>query len=394
MFAGPYCRTSGRRRRYTEQHALLSQKRNTDAGRGIWTDQLDPLIRSFNIKRETGWLEFTAVTKKGSVSDFGTPQPIGRTGRKTNDPVCMGRDPLPHPQGAISIEKGLTTLAFVAGGTPNNIGYESDGDIPRVYQFAVAGAQMQKVVAQKDGTHLIHSNKSPHIRKFPMQGSPNFDFQTTGPQPKAGGAPPNLIIVSKPPGTVRLDFPFMSSAFLTPRIEQGQWRATGDFTPTKPVLKGAQVHLEVADEELRGGVKLDAAALRAALPVPGLVIDPVTLEIGIANGDWHATGGFGFRYGNLVKGSLEASFANGVQAKGIAELMIPGIDEARGEVWIREGRFGGKITVAAKQLRFPNVKDAKLTATIQDGVMSGDGSVVMSIPSLDDVTLKFAANRR
>jgi hypothetical protein len=363
---------------------LLSQDRNEHAGSQI-AGQLRSLKTTYGIDdSSSSWLEFTdAIVKPGTASEA------------TADPQCLtGEEPLKEPGGATTPGAGLQTLAFVAGGAPNRTGHEASGAVPRVHRFAVAGAEMETVAPQPDGAHVIHSTISSRIKHFPVQGPRNFDFKTRGPQPSGPGNGPELYIVTTPPNTVRLDFPFLSTALLTPRLEGGQWKASGDFTPTLPVLNQTRVHLDVADEKLDGALIVNADALKRALPVPGLTIDPVSLQVQIQNGEFSASGGFGFRYGTMARGSVNASFSprTGFEATGTVDLLIPGMDNARGEVWIRSGRFGGRLTVDASKLRFPAVQSANLTVLIGDGVLSGTGTVNLAIPGLRNTSLTFRAN--
>jgi len=360
---------------------LLEQHRNETAGSQI-AGQLRSLRTAYGIEESsTSWLEFRrVVTKPGTAA--------------SPDPQCLtGEEPLKQPGGATTPGSGLQTLAFVAGGAPSRIGYEPGGAVPRVHRFAVAGAEMETVAPQPDGTHVIHSTVSSRIKHFPVQGPRNFDFKTRGPQTATGNGP-ELFVVTAQPGTVRLDFPVLSTAFLTPRLEAGQWRASGDFTPTLPLLNQTRVHLDVADEKLDGSLIVNADALKRALPVPGLTIDPVSLQVQIHDGEFAASGGFGFRYGNLARGSINATFSprTGFEATGAVDLLIPGVDSARGEAWVRGGRFGGRLTVDASKLRFPAVQSANLTVLVADGVLTGTGHVNLSVPGLRNPSLTFRAS--
>ncbi|HEX3868580.1 MAG TPA: DUF4157 domain-containing protein, partial [Gemmatimonadaceae bacterium] len=271
---------------------LLSQARNEEAGSQI-AGQIRSLETTYGIGSD-GWLEFSAVAPKPGTS-------------ATKDPQCLtGEEPLKRPGGATTIAAGLHECAFVAGESRRRVGFEPGGDVPSKHQYAIPGAKMEKIVPQTDGTHLIHARISPKIHKLPVDPKQApFDFKTDGPQPTGTGAWPNLKLAN--PGPLSLIFPKMSPATLTPRIEDGEWRATGELTPTLPVLNKTKVHLEVADGQLSGGVKVDASALKSALPIPGLTIHPVALDITLTNGDFSATGGFDFKYGSLAQGSLTAS---------------------------------------------------------------------------------------
>lgn len=361
---------------------LLSQGRNEHAGSQI-AGQLSSLKSKYRID-DNSWLEFTDVKQKSD------------TAFSPDEPCLTGQEPLKHPTGKVSVASALHVLNFTAGGAQTRIGYESNGSIPTRHQYAIAGAQLDRVVAQNDGTHSIHAMISDRIRRFPLQGKGKyFEFKTEGPQSAGQPTWPTLVLVN--PGALSLNFPGMSPATLTPRIENGQWRATGELTPTLPILEKMKVWLEVSDEQLSGGLKVDPALLKQALPVPGLVLDPVTLEIAIQEGKFSATGGFDFRYGSLAHGNIEAKFSDaGFRADGAISLAIPGIDKAEGKAWIQHGHFGAEIKIGAKQLKFPGVdkviQKAELAVLVADGVLAGTGSIHLAIPGLDAAVLVFKAD--
>jgi hypothetical protein len=357
---------------------LLSQKRNEHAGSQI-AGQITSLKNKYNVDANS-WLEFTNVIPKPDTA-------------ATADACLTDEEPLKHPGGATTVTKGLTPLVFIAGGAPGQIGYQSDGTVARVHSFAVAGAEMEKVHPQPDGTHLINATISTRIKKkFPVQGKDrNFDFKTTGPQPSGPGSPPTLVLAN--PGPLSVTFPGLSPATLTPFIENGEWRGKGELKPSLPVLNKTVVYLNIESQTLYGGIKVDPEALKSALPVPGLVIDPVTLEIRIEDGVFSANGGFEFKYGTMAKGTISASFKEGYfDASGTIDLLIPGLDKAQGNVWIRHGEFGGEISVDTKQISFPGVKSGHLGVGINSGVLSGAGTIALAIPGLDAASLTFHAD--
>jgi hypothetical protein len=363
----------------TNNLRLLSQDRNELAGTQI-AGQISSLETKYGIDSNS-WIEFTKVVKKPG------------TAASKDDPCLTGEEPLKHPTGAVAVEKGLKTLAFIAGGSAIRIGYDASNknQVARGFRYAIAGAELDYIVAQSDETHVIHAMISDKIRHFPLQGKEKYiQFQTDGPQSKTPSKWPKLSLVNT--GPIKLNFPGLSPATMTPRLDYGEWRASGELTPSLPLLSKMKVVLEVANEKLTGGIKVDPELMKQALPIPGLVIDPVTLEIMIVDGTFSATGGFDFRYGSTVHGNITASFTDSFTATGSIFLNIPGIDQAEGHAWVRQGHFGADITVGTKQIKFPGVSAAQLTVSVVDGVMAGTGNIHLKIPGLDNAVLVFKAD--
>ena len=364
---------------------LLDSGRNSEAGSKL-AGQISSLKNAYGAGGND-YLVFSKVKAKPGTS----PAP---------DETCLAVEPLKKPGGAVTIAKGLTPLVFRAGGAPVRIGHEKDGEVQFSHRFAVACAELCRVVLPphtEDGSHTIHAMVSSRIKKFPLKGKDrNFDFRTSGPQPgKKGksGSWPELRLVNANPFS--LSFPKMSPATLTPSIEDGQWRAVGELLPSLPVLSKARVHLEVGNDSLSGGVKFDAATLKAALPVPGLNIGNVSLEIAINDGDFSATGGFDFQYGKLARGSLTAGFSKDDEfhATGKLELLIPGIT-AEGTVSIEKGELKGSLHAGAEKIKFPGVKKGEggLSIMVAGGVLTGSGQLGLDIPGLKKTSLTFTAD--
>jgi Domain of unknown function (DUF4157) len=367
---------------------ILSQDRNEKAGSQM-AGQLRKLLNFYLAGDESGksYLEFTAVKATGS------PSPD----------ACLTMDPLLFPQGAVKTGKGARgkaysdRLEFQVGGVPAAIGYGKEGEKGGIYsinpdhRFAVPGLHLKQVKVPPSGSTLITANISEKISNLPLKGGkfPDFDLEVSG-------TPAQIKMAATAPGEVKLAFPFLSDAILIPRFENGQWVAVGDFTPTLPLLRFVQVHLEIRNNSFQGGVKIPPEKLRQALPVPGLTLDPVNLVLGIADGVFSATGGFGFKYGALATGQVGARFeaASGFHADGEIHLHIPGLDEAKGTARIEHGKFGAHLTAGKKEFKFPGVKSAGVDLDVADGLLAGSGHVVLGLPGGYDVPLSFLANSK
>lgn len=349
---------------------LLERKRNSDAGTYLNT-RLREIYRRFAVEpySQNSFLEFTTVRDEG--------------GALKPDDVCLAAEKgLPQ----VGAAPGQPSLAFIVGGNPVRVTYSPSGDVPTAHRYPVAGLEL-KSVAPGSTPPALTANLSPKVKRLPLKGQTYPDFQLMV------DAEHVLRLAPSAPTDVRLVFPFLSEAAIVPRFENGQWVAIGDFTPTLPLLRFAQVHLEIRNEELQGGLTVPPDRLRQALPIPGLTLDPVNLVIGISNGQFSATGGFGFRYGTIASGQVAAAFSGGrFAADGTIDFNIPGLDQARGEAHVRDGRYSARVTLGKEKIRLPGVKSARVVVDVADGVLAGTGTIVLGIPGLDDASLAFTAN--
>src|SRR5262249_28882701 len=129
-------------------------------------------------------------------------------------------------------------------------------------------------------------------------------------------------------------------------------------------------------------------------PVPGLSIEEANLALNVSKGKFSATGGFAVKYSTIADGRVEATLNDrGFSATGTLNLHIPGLDQATGRLWVRDGTLGGSIEIGADKLKVPGVKSANLVVTIQDGQLSGAGTVMLSIPGVREGRLGFGVDR-
>ncbi len=275
-------------------------------------------------------------------------------------------------------------LANVGGNTVS-IGFAENGDVLPESRYAVPGFKLQKVTRAGTG-YTITAIVSERAR-IPFQKDRNTVYTLV--VPANGG---NMTLAEG--GEIKLAFPFLSEASLPIRLEGGQMKASGKFRPTVPILRNVDVNLNIENEELNGGLSVPADKLKEALPVPGLSIEEANLAINVSKGKFSATGGFAVKYSTVADGRVEATLNDrGFSATGTLNLHIPGLDQATGRLWVREGTLGGSIEIGADKLKFPGVKSANLVVTIQDGQLGGAGTVMLSIPGVREGRLGFGIDQ-
>lgn len=368
---------------------ILNRSRNQTAGSSLNAQQITPMFQHYfgntptNLERS--YIQFTRAIQKADDPPSADP--------------CLAGDPNPYPWSGISQSADYaSTLNVNAGGNPIVIGYGRRTEtaapftINPDHQYAVAGLELKRVTATAPAP-VISSNVSARVRRLPLKNHSVPDFDLTV------GAGNNLVLspAAAASDNLRLTFPFLSEAAMTPSIGPGQLNARGVLRPTLPLLRFAEIDMEIRDQALFAHAQIPNERIRQALPVPGLTIENCNLGIAVTQGEFSATGGFGFRFGSMATGSITASMSNtrGFSAQGAINLHIPGIDQASGEAWVRNKVFGARLTVGKDQLRLPGVQSARLVVDVNgDGALSGTGTVVLRIPGLRDATLQFTANSR
>ena len=300
---------------------------------------------------------------------------------------CLTWDTSVTAAGVQGTRAGGAAAAFV-GGQQVTIGYTpANSNVDAHSRYVVPGFRLQQVPKQTAPYEM--TGRISDRARIPFLTPADVSRQYTFDVP----APPQPTTI-RGAGAVYLAFPFLSEAALPIRLEEGELRASGTFRPTLPILRNVDVNLEIAHEQLTGGVSVPPDKLKQALPVPGLDVTDANLQLRFADGRFTATGGFAVRYGTVADGRVEARFAGGqFSATGTIMLHIPGIDEAKGEIWVREGRLGGRITIGADKLRFPGVRSANLVVTIQDGALTGEGRLDLAIPGIRQALLGFGIDK-
>jgi uncharacterized protein DUF4157 len=359
---------------------MLAKLPNSAAGGAMASQVTTVLSRYFGEKRPSNkFVEFTAVTDRGD--------------KYSDDDVCVAKEKeisaALKVAGGPKAAEGTATMAFTAGGNEVTIGYDAaSAAVASASRYAVSSLELKTAKASPDELTAIVSEK---IQRNPL-------LTSTSKKDPIHLKVANKILKIDPdkPSPLAVHFPFLSDATLHPVIDKQGWAARGTLIPTLPILRHTKMQLELRNDELRGKMNVDPAAIRKALPIPGLKIDPVTLEIGVVDGVFSATGDIGFAYGTFASGKLESSWSagTGLLAKGTLDLKIPGIDEAKGVVSLENGRMNGLITISQDKVKFPGVQSAKLEIAIADGVLTGTGNVILAIPGLDAATLLFVVDTK
>jgi hypothetical protein len=299
------------------------------------------------------------------------------------------------PDDCLTWDKSVTTMGApetgargqfraVVAGSVVTIGYTPESTNVHAHsRYAIPGFRLRQVPKQTPDYEMTGGISDRARIPFLAPADVNRVYTFEVPNPPAATS-------IREAGAIRLAFPFLSEAALPIRLEGGELRASGTFRPTLPILRNVDVNLAIEREQLTGGVSVPPDKLKQALPIPGLDIPEANLQLAFAEGRFTATGGFSVRYGTVADGRVEARFAGGqFSATGTINLHIPGLDVARGEIWVREGRLGGRITIGADKIRFPGVRSANLVVTIQDGALTGEGRLDLGIPGIRQAQLGF-----
>jgi Domain of unknown function (DUF4157) len=304
------------------------------------------------------------------------------------DPDCLGWERA-KAGGKETEAAGADVINAKVGGLDVTIGWNPASKLVHPHSRYVVPLLRLNKVEQTGKSFQFEGEWSDRIETIPTswRKPPNRKFQLTL------AADGDELQFVDPADKLALQFPFLSEAQLPMRFEAGDLKASGSFRPTLPILKNVDITVAIEKERLSAGVAVPPEKLKSALPVPGLEITEANIQLSVANAKLKATGGFAFKYTTIADGKVTATAdASGFVATGAVELHIPGLSEAKGEVWVREGRFGGQITIGADKLKFPGVKSARLVVRIEDGQLTGEGTIDLSVPGVKQAKLGFGVD--
>lgn len=198
------------------------------------------------------------------------------------------------------------------------------------------------------------------------------------------------------PHPLEINFPFLSTATLNLELVDGQPRGRAELRPSLPLFRHTLLILELQDGSLSGALTVPAAALKQALPIPGLTITESSIEFKVAKGGFSAGGNLGFKIGTVADGSLKFGLdKSGLSGRGKLNFQIPGLEEVSGELWYRQQQLGGLIVVSAAKLKkVPGITGGRLELRLTEDNFSGQGTMQLAVPGLKQGTLDFAADKQ
>ena len=353
---------------------MLEATRNEKIG-----SQLSQNIKKFLTANALG--EDAVVRLGPNDFEIGTGSP---------DKDCLSWELAMLAGGEAQTEAGGAQIAAVVGGLETDIGYfPASNNVQAYSRYIVPLLRLEKLYDKPpfDVTAGI-SDRAKIPKSWQKDADKKFALQITG-------GPGGKLEFANKADKLKLNFPFLSDAELDLKIEKGQAVAEGSFKPTVPLLKTLDVNLKVVDETLSGGVSVPKEKLKEALPVPGLEITETSVAISAADGQFSATGAFAIKYSTIADARAEVSLGNTkpFEAVGTLNLHVPGIDEAKGQIWYRAGKLGGSVHIGADKLKIPGVKSASLDVLVQDGALTGEGVVDLAVPGVKQARLGFGVDK-
>ena len=355
---------------------LLNGPRNMKAGsqiagqiRSLYSNV--PLMRSIGVPPD----ETKAIIEFAKVQLDGGPE---------EDPECLDWELERRGKGGATAGTSETahTIETKISGKPASIFADDKKAVVKQSMYAVPGFQLEAAEGEEKGAWKIDGVLSPNVKRIPvLKPAPKYAFDVAAPKAK--------ILLSD--RKLAAEFPNLSKAVLEMQVENEPFTADGILKPSHPLFKYVDVALHLEKDNLSATAKITPEMLKKALPVPGLDITEASLGLAFVEKEFSAKGGFALKYTTIADGRVDAKFgAKGFEATGDINLHIPGLTEAKGKVWYREAKLGGKIEIGAKQLKVPGVKSAKLVILIQDGMLTGDGTINLGVPGVKEAALAFA----
>jgi hypothetical protein len=354
---------------------LLNGKRNMTAG-----SQIAGQIRT--LYADTALMKGIAapVGEDKPIIEFSAVKPDGAPAA---DDHCLDWELDTGKGAAITGPGGAETVETEISGSAASI-FVAEKKVIKQSRHAVPSFQLDTAGKGTKPLWKLEGTLSENVRRIPVL-KPASTYAFTVDTSKAA----IRLVDTK----LNAAFPSLSEAVLDMRIENRDLVADGILKPSHKLFKHVDVALHLEKEKLTATAQVTKEKLQKALPIPGLEITEVSLGLAFVKKEFSATGGFGIRYTTIADGHVDAKFGDkGFEAKGVLDLHIPGVSEAKGTIWYREAKLGGKVEIGAKQLKIPGVKNAKLVVLIEDGALTGDGTIDLGVPGVKQAKLLFAVD--
>jgi hypothetical protein len=190
-----------------------------------------------------------------------------------------------------------------------------------------------------------------------------------------------------------LTFPNLSPVqFDTVRMDGFGLSAVGRLSPTVPLIDRLPIEVRLSGGDLEFGMYYTAADID--IPVPGLRIDEASLGVFYSTRDGlGAEGDLAVSVDKLGRGSLaaRATTGGGLEIEGTFDFDSSLFDEASISIWYRDQAFGGSGRLAITDPeKIAGITSARVTATFDAGRFVATGSMVPSIPGVQEATLSVA----
>jgi hypothetical protein len=317
-------------------------------------------------------------------------------GAATNDFVIPGTWDATAPDAPLAVNPANTAAAqMISGMILETLHYGSATAATFTARFDPRSGRR--------GTRLplaveLERNNTIGLTATRQAATPAAASATAAAPPTAGaaGARPRVIYrlnLTDHTTNIAFNYTFLSPGRIT-RLgfaPDGAMHFRGEITPQIAFLpRSLQVVYE--NDVLRLAVPLNPSSLRS--PLPGFTLTGGALELGLSP-TLTASGHLDFAIGSgdraIAIGTVRVDAdETGLSATGNLQARIPGVDEARGDVTYRGGRWSAQIVVESTQIRLPNVQRGRLQLDINDTGLHPSGELELLLPrNLGNATLGF-----
>jgi hypothetical protein len=180
---------------------------------------------------------------------------------------------------------------------------------------------------------------------------------------------------------MRFNYPYLSPADLRLAYasEEG-FTGTGTLRPSLPLLRNSVLNLTLGGGRLSGELAANVSQWRPLGParVTRAALSATLLpELG-------AEGNLDMVFGPAARPYASANLnitlnRQGLEASGTLLAHIPRVDEARGQIFYRNGAWGGQIRVQSSQLRIPNVTNCTVVIDIDRNGIRPSGQITLDV---------------
>lgn len=154
----------------------------------------------------------------------------------------------------------------------------------------------------------------------------------------------------------------------------------GYITPRVKFLGQLDVSYQKGELKITKGLEPD----KLKPPIKGVRLTQADVSMTLAP-EFKPEGTLAFEAGPEKKPIATATIKitrndNGLVAKGVLRVHLPGVDEAKGEVSYQDGAWSGEIVVQSTQIKIPYVESGSVRVRLGEAGVSADGEVGLALP--------------
>lgn len=380
----------------------LDDKQNRDSGGAIKNQVFklaeaiaeDPDLSSLQAEQVT--LRFKAAEASGQAESLSKGCPPAGTAATCLAVENCARQGAGKAREETAQAAGLVDFALSAGGAATALKVDknfakNDKASVRIYEDPLnksAGELIPGLLLNR----LYHHAPKPAKRvdaEIDARDKTRLPLTLEGKQPpvRLNVQPDGKLKVEQGSTAIHFTYQYLSPGVITHFEDAGgRLRWQGYITPKIRFLG----RLDIAYDN--GSLTITKGLDQIRSPFPGAKLTEATLGMMLAP-EFRPSGALAFEFGTrrkLATARVEASAdAGGLVLAGKLDVLLPGVDKARGDIVFRDGAWSGEVVVAASALqsRLKFVKSGEVRIGLAGGKLGAGGKAQLALPGDNEAEL-------